>query len=307
MRRVLIALGIGLVVVGIAWIRDAGQTSFLMAPQEAEFAAWVPSPAPAQEAPAAMPVVHRYAPPSANPTVPQANRSLIRTVDLELAADEPDVAADRITQVAVDTGGYVEATDARRRDGVSYYSITLRVPADELATILTRIKELASAVDRENLRTEDVTDQIVDIDARLRTLIATETELQGLLAASRERGDGLEDIMAVYRELTNLRAQIEQAEAQLESFRSRVALSTINVTLRPTDAARPVARRWSVSDSLRNNVRALVAALQGMVDTAIFLIIVVLPVLLLVALPAWGLFKVWEQARMRRPVPPSSG
>jgi hypothetical protein len=307
MRRALIAVGITLLValgVGTACGRATGLDS---APGEAQMAASIGAPPPAAEAPAATPVVKRYAPPTASSTIAQADRSLIRTVDLELAADDTDAAADRIEQVAVDAGGYVSATDARRRDGVSYYAITLRVPAGGLDTILAGIKGIASVVDRENLRTEDVTDQIIDIDARLRTLIATETELQALLAASRERGDDLEDIMAVYRELTNLRAQIEQAEAQLESFRGRVALSTINITLRPTDSSRPVARRWSASDSLRNSVRALVAALQGVLDFAIFLVIVVLPVAVLVALPLWGLLKLWNQARARRVAPPSSG
>jgi hypothetical protein len=68
-----------------------------------------------------------------------------------------------------------------------------------------------------------------------------------------------------------------------------------------------VARRWSASDSLRNSVRALVAALQGVLDFAIFLVIVVLPVAVLVALPLWGLLKLWNQARARRVAPPSSG
>lgn len=247
--------------------------------------------------------VQRYRPPPEAEPLRQAivDRRLIRTVDLELAVDDTEATSGRIRDLATSLGGYVGSTDARRRQGILSYSMTIHVPAADLEDAIARIKELASTVDREHLRTEDVTDQIIDLDARLRTLRATETELQALLEESRARQHGLEDIMAVYRELTRIRSEIEQFQAQLESIEKRVSLSTINLVLRPTEAARPVvAARWSPTDLARNSARSLIGVLQALAGFAIFFVIVVLPVSLIVGIPLWGMARLWERTRVRR-------
>ena len=245
--------------------------------------------------------IQRYAPSAEAPSPSQAiaARRLIRIVDLELAVDDAEAIAGRIRDLATLLGGYVGSTDARRRRGILSYSMTIHVPADELESAIGRIKELASAVDREHLRTEDVTDRIIDLDARLRTLRVTETELQALLVESRASQHGLEDIMAVYRELTHIRSEIEQFQAQLESLEERVSLSTINLTLRPTEAARPVvANRWSPSDLARSSARSLIGVLQALAGFAIFFVIVVLPVAVVVAVPVWGIARLWQRSRV---------
>ncbi len=248
--------------------------------------------------------IARYAPPPAAEPVTQAvaNRRLIRIVDLELAVDDTEATAGRLRDLATSLGGYVGSTDARRRLGILSYSLTLHVPADELEITIARIKELASTVDREHLRSEDVTDRVIDLDARLRTLVATENELQALLEESRARQHGLEDIMAVYRELTRIRSEIEQFQAQLESLEERVSLSTINLVLRPSEAARPVlAAPWSPAEMARSSARSLISVLQALTGFAIFFAIVVLPVTLLLGIPLWAIVRLWERARAPRP------
>ncbi len=247
--------------------------------------------------------VQRFAPPAEAEPRSQgiAERRLIRIVDLELAVDDTEATAGRIRDLATSLGGYVGSTDARRRQGILSYSMTIHVPADELESAIARIKELASIVDREHLRTEDVTDRIIDLDARLRTLRATETELQALLEDSRASQHGLEDIMAVYRELTRIRSEIEQFLGQLESLEERVSLSTINLVLRPTEAARAVvAERWSPTDLARNSARSLISVLQALAGFAIFFVIVVLSVTVVVAIPVWGIARLWQRSKIGR-------
>jgi len=247
--------------------------------------------------------VQRFAPPAEAEPRSQgiAERRLIRIVDLELAVDDTEATAGRIRDLATSLGGYVGSTDARRRQGILSYSMTIHVPADELESAIARIKELASIVDREHLRTEDVTDRIIDLDARLRTLRATETELQALLEESRASQHGLEDIMAVYRELTRIRSEIEQFLGQLESLEERVSLSTINLVLRPTEAARAVvAERWSPTDLARNSARSLISVLQALAGFAIFFVIVVLSVTVVVAIPVWGIARLWQRSKIGR-------
>ncbi|MCP4901106.1 MAG: DUF4349 domain-containing protein [bacterium] len=228
-------------------------------------------------------------------------RKLIRTVDLDLTVLDTEQSAHKVQSLADELGGYVSSFDANRHQGVLHYDITLRVPGESLDDALSRLRELAETVDREHLRTEDVTDRVIDLGARLRTLNATEVELQTLLAESRAQNRGVEEIMAIYRELTQIRSKIESFQGQLESLERRVAYSTVNVSLRPADSARPVVgESWSPIDTARGSVRALVRALQVFADLAIYVLIVLLPMVVLLTVAIRGAARLWRLAKLRR-------
>jgi hypothetical protein len=183
--------------------------------------------------------------------------------------------------------------------------MTVRVPVERVDEVLAAIRGMAVRVNREQQQVEDVTDQYIDLDARMRTLEATEAELRAFLAESRQRGRKVAEIMEVYRELVEIRSQIEQIRTQLNSFDKLAALSTINLELVPTEAARPVAPgdRWRPGDRARSSARTLVAFLRWLLDFAIFAVIVLVPVGLVIAVVLLGLRKVWRRVR-KQPIPP---
>ena len=227
-------------------------------------------------------------------------RKLIRTVDLDLRVDDTEAAVEEIQSLANEVSGYVAAVNARRRLKLLHYQITIKVPVGQLDAVVGQIKALAVEVLREQLKTEDVTDRFVDLEARLRSLGATETELQGLLAESRSRDHKVKDIMAIYDQLTEIRTRIEQLQAQLNSLDNQATYSTVNMSLTPTEAARPiVADRWRPLSTIRSSFRTLLGALQSLADFAIVFTIVWLPIGLLIAIPIWLGFKLWR--RLRRP------
>jgi hypothetical protein len=150
-----------------------------------------------------------------------------------------------------------------------------------------------------------VTDRFIDLEARLRTLRATEAELQALLAESRQKARKVEEIMAVYRELTEIRSQIEQIEGQRNALDKLATLSTINLVLSPTEGAKPVAGgAWNPGETVRASVRTLVAILRGLGTMAIYLGVVFLPLALLAGLLAWLVRRVWKRMRPADPGPP---
>lgn len=263
------------------------------------------APAPlAQAEPAKAQDVSAASSPAAPPR-PLA-RKLVRTVDLALEVQSTENAAAAIQALAGQLGGYVGNLDAQRVEGLLQYRITLRVPVEQLDKALAAIRKLAVRVDRERQAVEDVTDRYVDLDARLRTLQATERELQALLTEARQRGQKVEDIMAVYQQLTEIRSQIEQIQGQLLSLEKLAALSTINVHLSPVEAARPVTPEegWQPSSTVRGSTRVLLTLLRAIGDFAIFAVIVLIPMGLLIALVVW----VAKAARRRLPppLPPSA-
>lgn len=228
-------------------------------------------------------------------------RKLIRTVDLDLRVADPDAAAERVRELADAAGGYVSESNAYRVEGLLRYGMTIRIPVEKLDAVVGQLKALAVEVEREHLRTEDVTERFVDLEARLRTLRLTEEELQALLAESRSRGSKAEDIMAIYRHLTEIRTNIEQLQGQLNALDRLTTYSTVNLDLVPTEAARPlVGDRWRPSETVRGGLRALVRALELTADVAILLVIVVAPIGLLLGLAVWLMTKAIGALRRRR-------
>jgi len=256
----------------------------------------------AKAAPAAGPAENR---------APATSRKLIRTVDLSLEVKDSAAVAKKVEALVNGMGGFVAASEARRLGELLTYTMTVRVPVDRYDQALNSIRALAVRVDREHQQVEDVTDQYIDLDARRRTLEATETELRGLLAESRQKGRKVGEIMEIYQRLVEIRSQIEQIQGQINSLDKRAALSTINLQLTPTEAARPVAdSSWQPSDTLRSSFRSLIDFLQWLVDFLIYALIVLVPVGLVILVGILILRWLWRRLgwpfRRRRelPVPP---
>ena len=225
-------------------------------------------------------------------------RRLVRTVDLELTVRHTTEAAQELERLAARLGGYVANVDGQRQEELMRWSLSLRVPPERLDEALAAAKAMAVRVDREQQKVEDVTDQYVDLDARLRTLTATEAELRGLLAESRQRQRKVEDIMAVYTELTEIRSQIERIQGQLLTLQKLVAFSTLNIGLNPVASARPlVAEGWQPGDTARGSARTLIGILHSLGDFVIFAVIVLLPVGLILVFAVWLIGRLWRRLR----------
>lgn len=264
--------------------------------------------APATSAPQAKPASPPPPPPPGK-QAPAIPRKLLRTVDLQLEVKDSREVARRVEELVNRLGGYVSSSNTQRQGELFVYTLTLRVPADSLDQTLNTLRSFAVRIDREHQQVEDVTEQYIDLDAHRRTLEATEAELRGLLAESRQKGRKAGEIMEIYEKLTEIRTQIEQIQTQISSYDKLAALSTINLELVPTEAARPVAdTSWHPSDTLRSSVRSLVDFLRWLVDFLIYAVIVLLPVFLVIAVAVLVLRWLWRRMgrpfRRKPPMPP---
>jgi hypothetical protein len=230
---------------------------------------------------------------------PAVTRKLIRTVNLQLEVRDTEEVAARVQALATRLGGFVGSSNGQRREDLMYYSLTLRVPVERLDEAVAAIRALAIRVNQEHQQVDDVTDQYIDLDARMRTLEATETELRALLAESRQRARKVSEIMEVYQQLIEIRSQIEQIRTQLNSFDKLAALSTINLELMPTEAAKLVVDgdEWRPGDTLRGSARTLVGFLRWLLDAVIYFFVVLLPVGLVIAAVVLALRWLWRRGR----------
>jgi hypothetical protein len=227
-------------------------------------------------------------------------RRLIKIVDLAMTVEDTETVAEKVKEITAAHSGYVASINARSARGMMFISMSLRVPVEALEQAVSSIKSLATHVDGEHLKTTDVTDRIIDLEATLRTLETTESELQALLSESRQKGRRVEEIMKLYQELTNIRTRIERLEAQRQALERQVAFSTINLKLNPTESAQPVVSdRWSAGDTAHSSVRTLVTILQGLTDAVIFVVIVLLPLAIVIGVPAWYGRRIWLRLTQR--------
>ncbi|MEP7008737.1 MAG: DUF4349 domain-containing protein [Acidobacteriota bacterium] len=238
------------------------------------------------------------------PAAPRPSpRKLIKTIEMAIEVRKPEEVSTTLQTLAETLGGYVSGVGANRlEDGAMQVTLTLRIPVEKLDAARAEVKRLAVKVLSEQLHTEDVTDQLVDLDARLKTLRATEAELQALLAESRAKARKVEEIMAIFRELTEIRTQIEQIGAQVVGLDRQVAYSTLQVQISPVSSARPVTGDgWQPGDRVRDSIRTLVNFLRGLGDFLIFVLIVGVPVLFVIWLALFLLRKLWRRVRANRP------
>jgi hypothetical protein len=177
------------------------------------------------------------APPGEQPTPSQAAAiagarlnptMLIRNGQASVEVDKLDPAIARLRQLATQLGGYVaNSSIVGGRDQVRSATLELKIPAarfDQAVNGLGGIGKVESVTST----AEDVGEEFVDISARVTNAKRLEERLVSLL----ERRTGkLEDVLAVERELARVREEIERYEGRLRYLSTRVAESTLSVTV----------------------------------------------------------------------------
>jgi len=156
------------------------------------------------------------------------NRSVIKNGFLSLLVKKAEEQAKEIAKIAENNNGFVENSNIYEvSDGIKNGSIAIRVPEDKFSAVMDEIKEIAVKVESEQINSTDVTDQLVDFDARLKNLIVSEERFLEIL----KKADTVEDILSVQKILNDVRGQIERLEAQLKNLSGRVSMSSISVSL----------------------------------------------------------------------------
>lgn len=225
------------------------------------------------------------------------DREVIRRASLELHASDTRAAFDEIVTMVESVGGFVANANVfptSSEDEQPRVSMTLRVPSAELNQTMTAIKESVDDVVAESQRAEDVTEQFIDLEARLTNLQALETELRALLEEVRMQEDAdPEKLLRVFNELSSVRGQIEQIQGQINYLEEATTLATLEVQLTQTPSSAPIVdEAWAPAKTVRDALGDLVNGLQGVADWAINFVLYVLPMLLIILGPiaAIGVF-----------------
>jgi hypothetical protein len=243
------------------------------------------------------------------------DRDIITTASATVSVDEVDAATRSIANSAVAHGGYVESMSVGSdgsvypvspTDGGIVYDtmpyppaptdgawITVRVPADQLQDVVDELEDVGE-VTATNLSRQDVTEQTIDLEARIEAAQASVDRLTALMA----QAQSVADLISAEAALSERQAMLESYQQQLEMLDDQVAMSTLSVTVVP-DIEPVTADPAGFGDGLAAGWNGLVATLNGIVIALGFLL-PWLAVAAVVALIVWGVVRLVRGRRRRR-------
>jgi len=228
-------------------------------------------------------------------------RMIVRSARMSLIVKDTEESLSQIKGIVTSLGGYVADTRLWREAEQLRGSVSVRVPAESLDDALSKFKALAVRVESESSKSQDVTEEYTDLSARLRNLEATEQELLELLKTVREKTGKAEDILAVYRELTDIRGQIEQLKGRMQYLEKTSDMASVTIELIPDVLAQPISvGGWRPSATLAGALRALLHAVRFIADAAIWIIFFVLPVVVILLIPFVVIWFFWRRRKKRK-------
>jgi TolA-binding protein len=214
-------------------------------------------------------------------------RLIVRNASLSLVVPDTQAALDEINSLVDELEGYIVQSNVYQYQEGLQASVTFRIPADSLDQALTRVRDLASEVRNENVSGEDVTEEYVDLQSRLRHLQATETRLLEFL----DEAEDTEAALAVYDQLRQVQGEMEQVKGRIQYLEQSAAMATVSLEIVPDALAQPIqVGGWHPEGTLRNAIQSLIRVLQFLVDAAIVIVILIAPTVALIAAPFVGLF-----------------
>ncbi|MEV6629622.1 DUF4349 domain-containing protein [Actinoplanes sp. NPDC051470] len=234
--------------------------------------------------------------PAQAPDLSVDQRSIIYTGSITLRVENVNEAAARTVGIAAGSGGFVGGDNRNSDNGGANATLTLRVPAGKFSGVVDQLAKLGKDGKEESreINTQDVTEETVDLDARIKVQQARVDSGRRLLGQAKS----LNDLVMLEREVATRESDLASLEAKKRRLADLTALSTITVVL-----LSPAAQVGPPGDEppgflagLRGGWNALLASL-GVLVTVLGAL---LPWLIVVGVPVWLL--IWALRRRRRTV-----
>jgi hypothetical protein len=255
--------------------------------------------------------------------VPAAEPSAYDTTNLAYAAERLIIRSGNISMVVEDTRatlatieGMVERMAAEGAFVVSadeyggtegnqpHITISIRISASRFDEIMDRLTEMAVNVTSRNESAQDVTEEYVDLEARLESLEAARQRLMEIMQDARST----KDLLEAEQQLTQREAEIESLKGRMQYLEQSARLSSIWIELQPYLLSQPVGDQWRPVETARRAVETLLDGLRGFGDFLIFSAIAILPWLLAIGLVIFILVRfIRWRSRGRRASDQASG
>ncbi|WP_250027774.1 DUF4349 domain-containing protein [Paractinoplanes maris] len=236
--------------------------------------------------------------PAQAPDLKVEQRSIIYRGTTSVRVENVEAAAGKATGIAQTAGGFVSGDSRSSGSGADTATMELRIPAEKFGAVVDQLSKLGTEENRQ-ISTEDVTEQTIDLDARITVQQARVDSGRKLLAQAKS----LNDLVMLEREVATRESDLASLQAKKRNLADLTALSTITITLLDPEAEAVagddppgflggLGAGW---DALLASLRVLLTVLGAL-----------LPWLIAFGLPIWGvIYAVRRFNRSRRVAPPA--
>jgi Domain of unknown function (DUF4349) len=215
----------------------------------------------------------------------EVNRKIIRNAEITLESTDPEEGLRKIASIAEARGGFVVTSEVKQEGSAASgaaktATVVARVPAAQFEAAIEEIRKAGSRILHEKRTGQDVTEEFIDLEARIRTKRALEAQFLEIMKQAQKVSEALE----VQRQLADVRTEIEQLEGRRRFLENQSSLSTITVKIEPPVsivAATPGGFFSEAKRAVSDGLEIAVAITLGFISFALAL----LPILLFIVLP----------------------
>ncbi len=227
-----------------------------------------------------------------NAEVPQKDASkIIKTAEISFQVKNYEEDIKALKKIIKSNDGFISNEKEKNSDTEIRNDIVIRIQNKKFDKLVEEIMAIAAIVDYKNISAEDVTEDYVDLQTRLKTKKKVEERYEAILL----KANSIYDILQVERELASIREQIEAVEGRLRYYNDRISYSTINLSVYEVLEYVPKSPDQRFSSKFK---KALISGWRGLVNFFIG-ILYLWPFWLIVGL-AWWLTRRFIKRRKRR-------
>ena len=222
------------------------------------------------------------------------DRLVIKNGNLDIVVRDISDSISKIIEFTKQKEGFVVYSNVSEFEEIPSGNILVKVPSSEFDSTMSYFKDLAEKVDLEGSNDQDVTEEYTDLQSQLKNLEATEAQLLKIM----ERAQKIEDVLAVQRELTVVRGQIEGLKGRVQYLERNVDYASISVNLSLAKDLTPVppAEKWRPLYILKQAWRS-VLVVAGEMSYILIWILVYVAVLIPLIFIFWQLIKLFNRKK----------
>jgi plasmid stabilization system protein ParE len=166
------------------------------------------------------------------PPSPQDEQKIIKTARLAFETKDVEAMHKKILQLASQYKGLVQNDNSGKDYNRIYKNMTVRIPTENFQQFIDGISEGVAYFDQKDISRQDVSEEFVDLEARLKAKRVLEERYLELL----KKANKVEEMLQIERELSNIREEIEAKQGRLQYLQSQVSMSTVNIEFYKTTA-----------------------------------------------------------------------
>ena len=222
-------------------------------------------------------------------------RMVVKSGTMGIEIEKFDEAAVKVNDITKKFGGYIsKTTSSQNNGGKKQGTLTIKVPADKYEDLISEISGIGKVMSQ-NISSNDITEEYIDLEARLKTQKELEERLLKLLADKTAR---LTDVVEVEQKLASVRQVIESIDGKMRYMRNQSEMSTLTLSLYEPAILTTSSGGgffYELGQSIKKGLRGFTDVLAGMITV----IIALLPIIVLIIIIYWIIRRIIKKRKQK--------